>query len=57
MHNVVTQIEQRIKSTFLLAPKIPYIIDEIVETEGLRERIGWCMNWESALEKEMRPIR
>ena len=51
MHHVVTQIEQRIKSTFLFAPKIPYIVDEIVETEGRGECVGFRMIWEGILEK------
>ena len=57
MHHVVTQIEQRIKGTFEFAPKIPYIIDEVVETEGLRGCIGWRMNWESILEMKLGPVR
>jgi len=37
-----TQNEQRVKS-FLLAWGIPYIVNEVVETEWLLERIGWVL--------------
>ena len=56
MHHVVTQIEERIKSTFVFAPKIPYIVDEAVETEGLRECIEWWVKWEGTLERKLGPF-
>ena len=57
MHHVGTQIEQRVKSTFEFAPNIPYLVDEVVETEGRGECIGFRMIWEGILERKLGLVR
>ena len=57
MHHIVTQIEQRVKSTFEFVPKIPDIVDEVVETERRGECIGCRVIWEGILEGKLGPVR